>query len=200
MIPEETVPETSVVSVLQSFCESMSPRQLRQHVATHFSKMINLREEIAKSLKLAKDPVYLVRSSIGSFFVSRSTTFRNYNQKLSRMVAVLILECFVMISSDGIEIANSDREYAAKDAVIWRKRMIREGGFGKTDVVDARGLLLLISGFGIQDHVFKIQDIMDLIRASNWKGISAALRRSAFLMPKIPGLLHMLISFTLKPR
>ncbi|KAJ0578517.1 hypothetical protein HanIR_Chr05g0248801 [Helianthus annuus] len=198
MIPEETVPETSVVSVLQSFCESMSPRQLRQHVATHFSKMINLREEIAKSLKLAKDPVYLVRSSIGSFFVSRSTTFRNYNHKLSRMVAVLILECFVMISSDGIEIANSDREYAAKDAVIWRKRMIREGGFGKTDVVDARGLLLLISGFGIQDHVFKIQDIMDLIRASNWKGISAALRRSAFLMPKIPDVISLMVKNNLE--
>ncbi|KAJ0923701.1 hypothetical protein HanPSC8_Chr05g0219141 [Helianthus annuus] len=198
MIPEETVPETSVVSVLQSFCESMSPRQLRQHVATHFSKMINLREEIAKSLKLAKDPVYLVRSSIGSFFVSRNTTFRDYNKKLSRMVAVLILECFVMISSDGIEIANSDREYAAKDAVIWRKRMIREGGFGKTDVVDARGLLLLISGFGIQDHVFKIQDIMDLIRASNWKGISAALRRSAFLMPKIPDVISLMVKNNLE--
>ncbi|XP_035846192.1 uncharacterized protein LOC110941666 isoform X2 [Helianthus annuus] len=199
MIPEETVLETSVVSVLRSFCESMCPRQLRRHVATHFSEMVYLREEIAKALKLANDPAELVISSIGKFFVSHTRSFHDDFQNLSRMAAVLILECFVMISSDdGIKIVKRDRECAAKDASIWKKRMIEDGGFGKTDEVDARGLLLFISGFGIQDHVFKPQDIMDLIRASNWKGISTALRRSVFLMPKIPEVISLMVKNNLE--
>ncbi|KAL9997358.1 hypothetical protein Hdeb2414_s0631g00926891 [Helianthus debilis subsp. tardiflorus] len=199
MIPEETVLETSVVSVLRSFCESMRPRQLRRHVATHFSEMVYLREEIAKALTLANDPAELVLCSIGKFFVSHTRSFHDDFQNLSRMAAVLILECFVMISSDdGIKIVKRDRECAAKDASIWKKRMIEDGGFGKTDEVDARGLLLFISGFGIQDHVFKPQDIMDLIRASNWKGISTALRRSVFLMPKIPEVISLMVKNNLE--
>ncbi|KAJ0790266.1 hypothetical protein HanPI659440_Chr05g0213501 [Helianthus annuus] len=199
MIPEETVLETSVVSVLRSFCESMCPRQLRRHVATHFSEMVYLREEIAKALKLANDPAELVLCSIGKFFVSHTRSFHDDFQNLSRMAAVLILECFVMISSDdGIKIVKRDRECAAKDASIWKKRMIEDGGFGKTDEVDARGLLLFISGFGIQDHVFKPQDIMDLIRASNWREISTALRRSVFLMPKIPEVISLMVKNNLE--
>ncbi|XP_076939704.1 inactive protein FRIGIDA-like [Bidens hawaiensis] len=162
----------------------MCSKDIKWHVAEHYSEMINRREEIAKALKLAKDPAKLVLDSIGRFFVQGSRTFRNPTnphqdkQKAGRMAAILILECFVMISNDdGIEIAESDLECAAKAAVDWRKRMIREGGPGYTDEVDARGLLLLISGFGIQNHVFKVKDIMDLIRASNVKEITTALRR-----------------------
>ncbi|XP_076939740.1 protein FRIGIDA-like [Bidens hawaiensis] len=114
------------------------------------------------------------------------------------LVEVLILECFVTISSDVNEIAKEDREYAAEAAIGWRKRMIKDGGLGLTDEVDARCLLLLISGFGIPDHVFKIQDIMDLIRASNVKGISAALRRSIFLIPKIPEVIDLMVKNNLE--
>ncbi|XP_076943931.1 uncharacterized protein LOC143614352 [Bidens hawaiensis] len=104
-----------------------------------------------------------------------------------------------MISGDdGIEIAKKDQVDAAAAAVSWRKRMMTEGGPGHTDEVDARGLLLLISGFGIQDQVFKIQDIMDLIRASNVKGISAALRRSVFLIQKIPEVIALMVKNNLE--
>ncbi|MFS7940353.1 hypothetical protein Hanom_Chr05g00463461 [Helianthus anomalus] len=182
----------------------MNSRQLKQHVAAHISEMINLREEIVKALKLAEDPAKLVLGCIISrgfrgnrrFPVSRTVVHDN-KQKLSRMAAVLILECFVMISSDGIEIEKSDQECAAKAAVDWKIRMLKEGGFGKTGEVDARGLLLFISGFGIQDHVFNPPDIMDLMRASNWKGISTALCRSAFLIPKMPCMLLFCLYFLL---
>ncbi|XP_076939748.1 protein FRIGIDA-like [Bidens hawaiensis] len=182
----------------------MSHKKLRRHVETHYSEMIDLREEIANALKLAKDPAKLVLYSIGRFFVLRTIKFRpcvsshKKDDNIRRLAAVLILECFVMISGDGIEIEKRDREYVAEVAVVWRKRMIKEGGLGHTDEVDARGLLLLISGFGIQDDVFTIQDIMDLVRASNVKGISIALRRSIFLIPKIPEVIYLMVKNNLE--
>ncbi|XP_076882676.1 uncharacterized protein LOC143531215, partial [Bidens hawaiensis] len=192
-----------VIFKLQSKCRNMSTKQLKRHVATHYSEMINLREEIANALKLAEDPAKLVLRSIGSFFVTSSERIRmhaggSHPLTVERMALVLILECFVMISSDGIDIAKQDREYAAETAVGWKKRMINEGGLGHTDEVDARGLLLLISGFGIQDDVFTVQDILDLIRVSNVKEISAALCRSVFLIPKIPEVIYLMVKNNLE--
>ncbi|MFS7940352.1 hypothetical protein Hanom_Chr05g00463451 [Helianthus anomalus] len=227
MKPEETVPETSsdqtepavpkaivteqnpnrieteaskksAISELESLCESMSSKELKWHVAANLSEMINFRKELAKALKLAKDPANLVINSIGAFFVQDRRTFLQKRQDLGRKAAVLILEWFVMISGDVIQIAKSDVEYAAQAAVNWRKRMMREGGPRQADEVDARGLLLLISGFGIQDHVFEIRDIVDLIRASNVKEISAALRRSVFLVPKIPEVIDLMVKNNLE--
>ncbi|XP_076882638.1 uncharacterized protein LOC143531174 [Bidens hawaiensis] len=204
-VKEPKASKNLVVSKLENLCRGMLSEDIKWHVAEHFSQMINRREEIAKALKLAKDPAKLVLESIGRFFVQGSRTFCNpanppqHKQKAGRMAAILILECFVMISNDdGIEIAKSDQDCAAKAAVDWRKRMIREGGPGHTDEVDARGLLLLISGFGIQNHVFKIKDIMDLIRASNVKEISTALRRSVFLVPKIPEVIDFMVKKNLE--
>ncbi|KAJ0750981.1 hypothetical protein HanLR1_Chr05g0188081 [Helianthus annuus] len=187
---------------LQFLCKNMVTKGMRWHVAKHLSEMLNLREEIIKALKLAKDPAKLVLNCTGNFFGQDSRSFckdLGNKETAGRLASVLMLECFVMISNDdGIEIEKRERERALNNAVLWRKRMIREGGFGHTDEVDARGLLLLISGFGIQDDVFKIQDIVDLIRASNVKGISTALRRSAFLMPKIPEVISLMVKNNLE--
>ncbi|MFS8026788.1 hypothetical protein Hanom_Chr16g01490821 [Helianthus anomalus] len=175
---------------LQFLCENMITREMRWHVAKHLSATFNLREEIIKALKLAKDPAKLVLNCTGNYFGQETA---------GRLASVLVLECFVMISKDdGIEIVERERKRALNNVVIWRKRMIRKGGFGHTDEVDARGLLLLISGFRIQDDVFKIQDIVDLIRASNLKGISTALCRSAFLMPKIPEVISLMVKNNLE--
>ncbi|KAK1407127.1 hypothetical protein QVD17_38738 [Tagetes erecta] len=197
---ETETSKESVISILESLCQSMSYKKMKAHVAKHISEMTNLRNEIAKALKLAKDPAKLVLNSIGRFFVQGSKPsckgycFRREDQKVGRLASVLILECFVMISSDGgIEIAKQDQEYAAAQAVIWKNRMIKEGGLRQTEEVDARGLLLLVCGFRIQDHGFMIQDIVDLIKSSNVKGISAALCRSAFLIPKIPEVIFFMV-------
>ncbi|XP_076882629.1 uncharacterized protein LOC143531158 [Bidens hawaiensis] len=198
---ETEAPKKFVICMLESLCRGMCSKDMKWHVASHYSEMINHREEIAKSLKLAKDPAKLVLYSIGRFFIQGSKTFCNPHQKesLGRMASVLILECFVMISpDDGIEIAKREQQYAAEAAVDWKKRMIREGGLRHADEVDARGLLLLISGFGIEDHVFTIQDIVHLIRASNVKGIATALRRSAFLIPKVTEVIYSLVNTNLE--
>ncbi|KAK9080592.1 hypothetical protein SSX86_000350 [Deinandra increscens subsp. villosa] len=198
-------PETSkksIVSVLEFLCQRMRFKEMKWHVADHLSEMNQLHNEIANALKLARNPASLVLDGIGRFFVQGSRTFRKgaheSKENAGRLASVLILECFVMSSSDGIEIAKEDQEYAADAAFDWRKRMIKEGGLRQTDEVDARGLLLLISGFGIQDHVFKYQDILDLIRASNVKGISTALRRSVFLVRKIPEVIDWMVKNNLE--
>ncbi|XP_076939747.1 uncharacterized protein LOC143608652 [Bidens hawaiensis] len=205
MIPEENgtrkkTKEMGPVAVLQFLCQSMNSAELKWHIAEHISEMNNLRVDIANALKLAENPAKLVIYSIYRFFEQSSRTFckgsdsKMDKQNAGRLASVLILECFVMISSDdGIEITRTIRKYAADAAVVWRNRIIKEGGLRHTDDVDARGLLLLISGFGIQDHVFSIQDIIDLIRASNVKGIATALRRSIFLMPKIREIIYKMV-------
>ncbi|KAJ0748015.1 hypothetical protein HanOQP8_Chr05g0196261 [Helianthus annuus] len=133
---------------LQFLCKNMVTKGMRWHVAKHLSETLNLREEIIKALKLAKDPAKLVLNCTGNFFGQDSRSFckdLGNKETAGRLASVLMLECFVMISNDdGIEIEKRERERALSNAVIWRKRMIREGGFGHTDEVDARGLLLLI--------------------------------------------------------
>ncbi|CAN4118098.1 unnamed protein product [Withania somnifera] len=83
------------------------------------------------------------------------------------------------------EIDEGVKEEAAQAAVIWRRRFIDERGIRKASAMDARGLLLLIGCFGIP-QVFKNEDIRDLVRVSNIRVISNALRRSIVLMEKIP--------------
>ncbi|KAI3673669.1 hypothetical protein L6452_39793 [Arctium lappa] len=192
--PEETDnSDKPAVSELESCCERMCGRGMRTYVTRHISDMNKLRKEIPKALKLAKNPAKCVLEGVGRFFLQGSRSFSEGSKvSVVRLAAVVILECFVMISSDGIEIAKEEEEYAAKAAFDWRKRMIKEGGLGKTDEVDARGLLLLISGFGIPD-VFKNEDIRELIRATNVKKISSALRRSIILIPKIPEVIDWMV-------
>ncbi|KAJ9567873.1 hypothetical protein OSB04_003839 [Centaurea solstitialis] len=197
--PEETDNSNRpAVSELESYCELMCGRELRAYVTKHISDMDKLRKEIPKALKLSKNPAKWVLEGVGRFFLQGT---RSYSEGLKatvvRLAAVLILECFVMISSDGIEIAKEEEEYAAKAAIDWRKRMIKEGGLANTDEVDARGLLLLISGFGIPD-VFTYEDVRDLIRAAKAKKFSSALRRSSILIPKIPVVMDWMVKNNLE--
>ena len=183
------------MSELESCCERMCGRDLRVYVTRHISDMNKLRIEIPKALKLAKNPAKFVLEGVGRFFLQGSRSFSEGSKvTVVRLASVAILEFFVMISSDGIEIAKEEEEYAVKAAVDWRKRMMKEGGLAKTDKVDARGLLLLISGFRIPD-VFTNEDVWVLIRAAKVKKISSALRRSINLIPKIPGVFAILNDF-----
>ncbi|KAI3688622.1 hypothetical protein L2E82_46329 [Cichorium intybus] len=182
------------VSELESLCERMCGKGIKKYVSTRISDMNKLRKELPKALKFAKDPAKLVLDSIGRFFVQGSRGFVNGSKPfVARLASVLILECFVMISSDDIEITKEHEKYAAVAAGDWKKRMITEGGFNAANEVDARGLLLLISGFGIPNHVFGNKDIRDLIMASNVKEISTALRRSIFLIQKVPDLIDWMV-------
>lgn len=105
---------------------------------------------------------------------------------MSREASIFALECFLLMESDSLVIKDKVKVEAETAAVAWRKRLQSEGGLIKACEIDARGLLLLISCFGIPD-VFTSEDIKNLIRSSNAKGISGALRLSSFLLARIPG-------------
>nr|XP_043638728.1 uncharacterized protein LOC122609846 [Erigeron canadensis] len=190
------------ISVLEFLCEKMFAKEMKKHVVDNISIMNSLHQEIAKALKLARNPAKLVLDSIGRFFLQASSAYHygesRHQQIAVRQASVLILECFAMISSDGIEITEEDKEYAANATIDWRKRMLKEGGWINTEVVDARGLLLFISGFGIPDGVFSNEDLRDLIRASNVNEISNALRRSAILIQKLPEVIDWMVKSNLE--
>ncbi|CAH1428575.1 unnamed protein product [Lactuca virosa] len=196
---EIDISKKCAVSDLESICKRMSGRHLKKYVATHISDMNKIRQELPKALKLAKDPAKLVLLSIGRFFAGDSRSFSNGSAlSMTRLASVLILECFVMISSDNIKITKQDEEHAAQAADDWKKRMIKEGGFNTANEVDARGLLLLISGFGIPDHVFGNNDIVDLIKASNVKGISTALVGSTIFIQKVTELIDWMVKLNME--
>ncbi|XP_015161737.1 inactive protein FRIGIDA-like [Solanum tuberosum] len=99
--------------------------------------------------------------------------------------SVLVLECFLLMRIDIVEIEKEVKEEAEKAALAWRKRLIAEGGVGKAYEMDARGLLLLMGCFGIPGG-FRHEDIRDLLQISHISKVSRALRRSNVLMAKIP--------------
>nr|GEU31867.1 protein FRIGIDA-like [Tanacetum cinerariifolium] len=183
------------VSELEMLCKSMSGREMKKYVVKHISDIDKLRTELLKALKLAINPAKLVLDGIGTYFLQSGKTYNRGSYHYlndGKQASVLILECFVMISGDVIKISREDEASAAKAANLWKHRMINEGGLKYTEEADARGLLLLISGFGISDRFFSTVDIMDLMMASNVKGISNILRRSV-LMPKIPEVIDMMV-------
>ncbi|KAL2462270.1 FRIGIDA-like protein [Abeliophyllum distichum] len=111
----------------------------------------------------------------------------------AREASVFMLECFLLMmginDTDGVgngvvKIEKEVKEEAENSAVAWRKRLVVEGGLIKANDIDARGLLLFVSCFGIPS-AFKREDIRDLLRASNTKEILGILQRSSVLMNKI---------------
>nr|XP_043606914.1 uncharacterized protein LOC122578927 [Erigeron canadensis] len=201
-VDEIDASKNPTIAVLEYLCKEMRAYTMKKHVLANISEMNSLHQEIAKALKLAINPAKLVLDSIGRFFLqtNRAYCYRESRQHniAVRQASVLILECFVMISGDGIEITKEDREYSENTAIEWRKQMIKEGGLIYMETVDARGLLLFISGFGIPDDVFSNKDLSDLIRASNVKEISKALCHSTILIPKLPEIIDWMVKNNLE--
>lgn len=191
---EENQPKPSG-SELEHLCRTMNSRGLRKYMVSQLSEISKLREEVPKALKLAPNPGRLVLDCSGRFFLQGSKAFADKKSPMvpAREASVLILECFLLMEIDqGIEIENAVKEEAEQAAVAWRKRLITEGGLGKASKMDSRGLLLLVGCFGIP-ALFRYEDFRDLLRSSNAKEIKTALRKSSFLMTKIPEVIDWMV-------
>lgn len=163
----------------------MRSRGLRKYIISHLSDVAKLREEVPAALKGAPKPAKLVLECIGRFFLQGSKAFGKATHMVpSRQASLLILEFFLL--SDCTEMEPSVKEEADLAAVTWRKRLINEGGVSNASDIDARGLLLLVACFGIP-ALFRNEDLRNLIRLSCPKEISDALRRSRFLLARVPG-------------
>nr|GEU31868.1 putative frigida-like protein [Tanacetum cinerariifolium] len=173
---------------LQDFVENLPPKSLKRYLSTN----PHLKPHLPQSLKLAENPAKLVLEAIGKYYINRRKVYTNAQQIAARVASVMLLEAFVMISSDeGVEVGECERKLAAESAVAWRNRMVKEGGVGNVEEIDARGLLLLVSGFGVRS--VGIGDLRDLIRRANVKGIAAALRRSVSFIPKVPEVIDLMV-------
>ncbi|XP_004252292.1 protein FRIGIDA [Solanum lycopersicum] len=174
-------------SQLETLCKTMCGKGLRSYILSKLPEKNTLREELTKALKLAPNAAKLVLSCMGDFFAKRGKAFdKDARMIATREASALVLECFLLIGFDVID--EGVKEEAAQAAVIWRRRFVDERGIRKASTMDARGLLLLIGCFGIP-QIFYNEDIRDLIRVSNIREISTALRRSNVLMEKIPDII-----------
>ncbi|KAH0705700.1 hypothetical protein KY285_012202 [Solanum tuberosum] len=175
-------------SQLETLCKTMCGKGLRSYIVSKLAEKNTLREELTKALKLAPNAAKLVLSCMGDFFAKRGKAFDKDAQMIAtREASALVLECFLLMGFDVID--EGVKEEAAQAAVIWRRRFVDERGIRKASTMDARGLLLLIGCFGIP-QIFYNEDVRDLIRVSNIREISTALRRSNVLMEKIPEIIE----------
>lgn len=187
----EPMPAQTSVSELGFLCGMMRSRGLRKYIISHLSDVAKLREEVPAALKGAPKPAKLVLECIGRFFLQGSKAFGKATHMVpSRQASLLILEFFLL--SDCTEMEPSVKEEADLAAVTWRKRLINEGGVSNASDIDARGLLLLVASFGIP-ALFRNEDLRNLIRLSCPKEISDVLRRSRFLLARVPDVIQGMI-------
>ncbi|XP_038890349.1 protein FRIGIDA [Benincasa hispida] len=188
-------PESSSLSELQHLCETMCSRGLRKYIVSHLSDLARLRHEIPLALQCAPNPAKLVFDCIGRFYLQGSKAYTKDSPMIpARQASILILELFLISSAaetktdKRTEIEPSLKVEADLAAIAWRKRLVTESGSCQASDIDARGLLLFLASFGIPT-VFTNDDLRDLLRSSNSKGISNALRRSHFLISRIPDII-----------
>ncbi|KAJ6676347.1 INACTIVE PROTEIN FRIGIDA [Salix viminalis] len=77
--------------------------------------------------------------------------------------AKLVLDCIGSDHENAME--DAVKKEAEQVAIAWRKRLISEGGVRNSGEIDAKGLLLLIGGFGIP-RLFSDEDVFDLVNLS----------------------------------
>ncbi|KAF5190215.1 Frigida-like protein [Thalictrum thalictroides] len=178
-------------STIDSLCETMGSRGVRKYITMNMSDIEKLQKEVTAAIKRAPNPAKLVLDCMGRFYLQGSKAFIKDSPMISnRQASLLILEFFLL--SDCTSIDPSVKEEAKKTAMLWRKRIVNEGGLSNATNADARGLLLFIASYGIPSD-FENQDLIQLIRLSNAKDISNALRRSRVLVQKIPDIIHAMV-------
>ncbi|KAG9150882.1 hypothetical protein Leryth_003013 [Lithospermum erythrorhizon] len=180
---------------LKTLCEAMDFRGLKRYLVMNLRDIDTLRLEVPKALKLAPNPAKLVLECSGRFFLQGSKAYVKGSPMVTgREASVFILECFILMEGGENEggIDAEVKEEADRAVSLWRKRMISEGGIMQAWRIDARGLLLLLGGYGVPPS-FKNDDLRDLIRNSNVREMAGTLRRSSALMAKVPEIIEEMI-------
>ncbi|GMH20977.1 hypothetical protein Nepgr_022819 [Nepenthes gracilis] len=174
----------SLGSELDSICQSMNGRELRRYILLRVSDYKKLRQEVPAALKNAPNPAKLVLESIGKFYLQGKRAYvKDRPQIIARQAALFVLEFFLLMGGCD-ELEPSVKEEAEATALAWKNRIVIEGGLARANNADARGLLLLISCFGIPG-MFTVEDLVHLLSVSNPREISEALRKSSFLVMRI---------------
>ncbi|KAJ4875882.1 hypothetical protein Rs2_40900 [Raphanus sativus] len=176
---------------VERLCELMCSKGLRRYMYSNISdRRAKLIEELPAALKLAKEPAKFVLECIGKFYLQGRKAYASDSHMIpARQVSLLILECYLLMIDPKKPIIDSSsiKDEAEAAAVAWKRRMMNEGRLAAAEAMDAKGLLLLISCFGIPSS-FTSMDLFDLVRKSGAAEIAAALKRSPFLVPMMSGI------------
>nr|ATB56373.1 FRIGIDA-like protein [Raphanus sativus] len=193
---------------VERLCELMCSKGLRRYMYSNISdRRAKLIEELPAALKLAKEPAKFVLECIGKFYLQGRKAYASDSHMIpARQVSLLILECYLLMLDPARQVSllilecyllmldpkkpidsSSIKDEAEAAAVAWKKRMMNEGRLAAAEAMDAKGLLLLISCFGIPSS-FTSMDLFDLVRKSGAAEIAAALKRSPFFVPMMSGI------------
>lgn len=173
---------------IRSLCQMMCGRGLRKYIVSNLSSVEKLREEVPAALKCAPKPAKLVLDCIGRFYLQGSKAYEKESPMITgREASILVLEFFLLISDHENAMEAAVKKEAEQVAVAWRKRLISEGGVRNSGEIDAKGLLLLIGGFGIP-KLFSDEDVFDLVKLSNSRQFADLVRRSRSLVTRVTGM------------
>ncbi|GAA0163610.1 hypothetical protein LIER_19431 [Lithospermum erythrorhizon] len=182
---------------LKNICEKMDFRGLKRYIMNNLYDIGKLRLEVPKALKYARNAARLVLNCCGRFFLqTRLGYVKDSMLVMSREASVVILECFLLMEGGGggneSKIDDDVKNEADSAVVLWKKRMMNEGGIMRACESDARGLLLLLGGYGVP-LTFRSGDLGDLFRASNGREMVGTLRRASSLVERVPEIIEVMI-------
>ncbi|KAL9338237.1 hypothetical protein Peur_070006 [Populus x canadensis] len=175
---------------IRSLCQMMCGRGLRKYIVSNLASVEKLREEVPAALKCAPKPAKLVLDCIGRFYLQGSKAYEKESPMITgREASILVLEFFLLISDHENAMEAAVKKEAEQVAVAWRKRLISEGGVRNSGEIDAKGLLLLIGGFGIP-KLFSDEDVFDLVKLSNSRQFADLVRRSRSLVTRVTDIIE----------
>ncbi|KAG5230442.1 protein FRIGIDA [Salix suchowensis] len=168
----------------------MCGRGLRKYIVSNLANVEKLREEVPAALKCAPKPAKLVLDCIGRFYLQGSKAYEKESPMITgREASILVLEFFLLISDHENAMEDAVKKEAEQVAIAWRKRLISEGGVRKSGEIDAKGLLLLIGGFGIP-RLFSDEDVFDLVNLSKSRQFAGLVRRSRLLVTRVTDIIE----------
>ncbi|CAN0915964.1 Protein FRIGIDA [Linum grandiflorum] len=182
-------------SELYNLCETMCGRSLRKYIIARLDDTQKLRREVPSALKRARKPAKLVMDCIGGFYLQGSRAYTKDSPMIpGREACILALE-FLLLTIDGgeVELDEKVRQESTQAAVNWRKRLLAETGLRNASEMDAKGLLIFISCYGIP-KLFKNEDIWDLVLACNNGPVFEVLRTSRVLVSRITEIIEQMVS------
>ncbi|THU58515.1 hypothetical protein C4D60_Mb03t15130 [Musa balbisiana] len=185
---------------LLSICESTGSRALRKFVVSNLSDLEWLRGEVPAALRRAPSPAKLVLDAMGRFYLQgRKAYDRPMDDPMVvfRRACILILEFYVLSGCSSVDPEESVKKDAQVAALSWRTRLVNEGGLQVASAVDALGLVLFLSSFGIPEE-FGCTDMYNLLRLSNLKKKADVFRKSSILCEKMPDIIHDMLSKEMK--
>ncbi|XP_059640788.1 protein FRIGIDA [Cornus florida] len=190
---QKRVEEKPSRSELEFLCEMMKGTDLRRYIGSRLSDIAKVRKEVTTALKCAPNPAKLVLECFGRFFLQSSKAFSKDSPQIrSRQASFLILECFLLMGCDSVEIEPAVKEEAELAAVTWRERLMKECSLAKANEIEARGLILFLACFGFPG-AFKFDDVRGLIHSSNARKISSTLCRSNILIARTSEIIEWMV-------